>query len=135
MPLAWLTTAYGDPSAWAAYDSVPLWLTWADSGPSRTVASAVFVVPPPTAPRDPPPPRTGGRSRARPRPPPPPSPPGRGPRPAAAWGPCACAAPDDRARSGWAPARPVQARLCLLAPSLATAADAAWDQVPAGPQR
>src|SRR5262249_57167710 len=70
MPLAWLTTAYGDPSAWAAYDSVPLWLTWADSGPSRTVASAVFVVPPPTAPRDPPP-RPNGPATATAPPAPP----------------------------------------------------------------
>src|SRR5262245_45654601 len=52
MPVAWLTTEYGDPSAWAAYESVPLWLTCEDSGPSRTVASAVFVVLPPPAPRD-----------------------------------------------------------------------------------
>jgi hypothetical protein len=41
VPVAWLTTAYGDPSAWAVYESVPPWLTWEDSGPSRTVARAV----------------------------------------------------------------------------------------------
>src|SRR5262245_50889890 len=49
MPVAWLTTEYGDPSAWAAYESVPLWLTCEDSGPSRTVAREVLPSTPPRA--------------------------------------------------------------------------------------